>query len=225
MKKKLKIILNIIIWVFVLFAIAMTVIVFAATNNSSGVPTLFGKSVLAIQSDSMKPVFEKGDLIIDDYLTDEQKQSIQVGDIITYLVDLNGDGEEEVNTHRVVERHEEDGNVSYITKGDNIATNPSNDENPVLASAVLGQYHDFKIAGVGKVFTFLRTSMGFLVIIVLPLGLLFLYELYNFIMVMISVKGNKKLSAEQEEEIKARAIEEYLKQQSESASTDEEVNK
>jgi signal peptidase len=61
---------------------------------------------------------------------------------------------------------------------------------------------------------FLRSSLGFFLCIVLPLILFFLYELYRFIAILVTERAKKKpVSAETEEEIKRRAIEEYLKQQ------------
>ena len=113
-----------------------------------------------------------------------------------------------------MERYEEGGYTYYITKGDNNETNPVNDA-PIMHTYVLAKYTGTRLAGVGYVIDFLQTSTGFLCVIVLPLVVFFLFELYNFIALIIRMKGGNKISKEEEEEIKKRAVEEYLRKQQE----------
>ena len=83
---------------------------------------------------------------------------------------------------------------------------------------------DGKIGGLGNVISFLRSSLGFFLCIVLPLILFFLYELYNFITILVTERSKKVASAAaaiDEEEIKRRAIEEYLAKQK----NEEEIKK
>ncbi len=221
----LKITGNVILWLFVVFAIFVTVLVFSAQSNKDGLSSIFGKSLLTIQSDSMSPTFKTGDLIIGKVLTTEEKLNCQAGDVITYYTDLNGDGNDEINTHRIVDVYDEGGYVYYVTKGDNTVTNPVNDATPVVYTKVLAKYTGQELGGVGTIINFLQTSTGFLVVIVIPLVVFFLFELYNFIAVVIKVKTKGRLTADQEEEIKQRAIEEYLRQQGEAAPEEEEAKK
>ena len=75
---------------------------------------------------------------------------------------------------------------------------------------------DGKLGGVGNVISFLRSSLGFFLCIVLPLILFFLYELYHFISIIITEKAKKaaaNVAPIDEEEIKRRAVEEYLAKQ------------
>ncbi|HOA84402.1 MAG: signal peptidase I [Clostridiales bacterium] len=212
-KKWLGIAGNVLLWLFVAFSVVITVLVFAANADDDGIPSIRGKSPITIVSDSMSPTFKAGDLIIGNKLTDAEKPELEVGDIITYYVDLDGDGKKEINTHRIVDKYTDQGGyVYYVTQGDNTATNPTPDADPVVYYDVICRYTGTKIAGLGKVLSFLQTSRGFLICIVLPLLLFFIYELYRFISVVVEVKSKKgvKLTAEEEEEIKRRAIEEYL---------------
>ena len=101
-KKTLKIVLNVFIWAFVIFSLLMTVLALAAQSNADGVPTLGGKCFLSVSSDSMSPTFERGDLLISDMLTNEEKTSLQVGEVITFYSDLDGNGTTELNSHRIV---------------------------------------------------------------------------------------------------------------------------
>lgn len=213
LKRTLSIIGNTLLWIFVIFSLFMTILVFSSQGNKDGLPNIMGKSLVTIQTDSMYPTFKSGDLIIDEVLTNEQKSQLKVGDVITYYVDLNGDGNKELNTHRIVEVYEENGYTFYRTKGDNNDTNPVKDKDPVSSPYVLAKYTGTKLGGVGSVISFLQTSTGFLCVIVLPLVVFFLFELYNFIALIVRSKAKGKISAEEEEEIKKRAVEEYLRRQ------------
>ena len=224
-KKILKIALNVFIWAFVIFSLLMTVLALAAQSNADGIPSLGGKCFLTVSSDSMSPTFEKGDLIFSNMLTDEEKRDLKEGDVITFHADLDGNGSTELNSHRIVGiNYDAEGAVeSYVTKGDNAETNAMADVRPVNWRHVIAKWSEGdKIANVGSFVTFLQTPKGFLITIVLPLGIFFLYELYVFIKALLTLKNKKdgeaaKLTAEEEEAIKKKAIEEYLKQQQENA--------
>lgn len=220
-KKILKTIINVFIWIFVVFSVFMTILAFAAQSNSDGIPAIGGKSFLTVETDSMSPTFSSGDLIIGQMLTSAEKENLQVGDIITFYSDLDGNGTNEINSHRIVGiNYDEEGRVeSYVTRGDNKETNTENDKNPVAWQFVICKYTGTRVAKVGGFLSFLQTPKGFLIVIVLPLILFFLYEIYNFIMTLIGVKnlGKKHITAADEELIKQRAIEEYLAQQAQSA--------
>jgi signal peptidase len=214
-KKWLGIVGNVLLWLFVAFAVVITVLVFAANANKDGIPSIGGKSPISVLTDSMSPTFKAGDLIICDMLTDQEKSTLEIGDIITYYVDLNKDGVDEINSHRIVDKYDNGGYIYYVTQGDNTKTNPTPDSDPVVYYKVICKYTGQKIPGLGSFLSFLQTSKGFLLIIVLPLLLFFIYELYRFISTLLEVKGKKavKLSAAEEEAIKRKAIEEYLKSQ------------
>lgn len=225
MKKALKIVGNVILWLFVAFAAITMVFSLSAAANNDGVPSIFGKSLITIQSDSMNPTFKKGDLIFDDTLSGVEKMTLEIDDVITFKADLDGDGKDELNTHRIIDivdaggnsvKDDEDyyknNNVYYRTQGDNKETNATPDEHLVRHDTVVGKYTGAKLGGMGKVLDFLQSSTGFLVVIVLPLALFFIYELYNVISAIVATK-QKKISVADEEEIKRRAVEKYLRQQ------------
>ena len=82
--------------------------------------------------------------------------------------------------------------------------------------------------GIGGALDFLGSSIGFFLVIVLPMGLFFVYEVYNLIKIIMAHKLKEAkegaISSEQEEEIKRLAIEEYIKSQqnAEQSNTTEE---
>jgi signal peptidase len=217
-KKIAGIIGSVLIWVFVGFSFLITVLVFSSQGSADGIPSLFGKSLLTIQTPSMEDTYGVGDMVFMTKLSDTEKLQLKAGDIITYRapIDINGDGMiGDINTHRVVS-HDLDTGV-IITKGDNnhLQDNEGDDPYTIHRNDVIGICtEDEKLSGVGNVINFLRSSLRFFLCIVLPLILFFLYELYNFISVLVSERAKKApVSKETEEEIKRRAIEEYLKSQ------------
>lgn len=225
-KKILTIAGNVLIWLFVAFSLVITILVFSAQGSEDGVPSVFGKSLITISTDSMSPVYEAGDLVFMEKLDSEAVAGLKKGDIITFRtpVDINGDGMVgDLNTHRIEEV--QDANNRFVTKGDHNLIPDNEGDTPyyVHHSDVIGICtEDGKIKGLGNVISFLRSSLGFFLCIVLPLILFFLYELYNFITIIVTERAKRAtVSGESEEEIKRRAVEEYIKQQQ----NEEEIKK
>jgi signal peptidase len=204
MKSILKAIFNVIAWIVLVFALLVTILVFTADRNN-GVATLLGYMPLTVESDSMKPTFKTDDLIITKEIDDIA--TLQEGDVITFWTII--DGKKVKNTHRIIEIDNTDGTYSFITKGDN---NSLEDSLSVYPSDIIGKWTDIKISGMGGVMSFLRTKTGFFICILIPMALFFLFELYKLIVTIIEIK-RPAVAEIDEEEIKKRAIEEYLAEQ------------
>jgi signal peptidase len=191
-KKILSIVANVLVWAFVVVSLLITVMVFAAQNSEDGVPSLFGVSLINIETGSMKDTYFEGDLVFMTKLTREEKLNLQPGQIITFRtsIDINNDGKAgDINTHRIYEKIE--GTLSYVTIGDNnlIPDNQGNNPYTVHVDDIIGVCtEEGVLRGVGGVLKFLRSSLGFFLCIVLPLILFFLYELYRFITVLVAEK-------------------------------------
>lgn len=233
-KKTIDVIVNVILWLFVIFAVAVTIIAVSAGGNKKNIPTIGGTCYLSVQSDSMnakkpdwvkedKPYgFKKGDLIFGKYIADDADalSKVEEGDIITYEYDMNKDGvisPGEYNTHRVKSVRKTDGKVDYFeTIGDNEEFSHGKTEE-VSVSKVIAVYTGKKAAGLGSALGFLSSQLGFGLCILLPLALFFGYELFVFIKTLLKVKneGKKMITAEDEEAIKQRAVEEYLRRKQE----------
>ncbi len=247
MKKVLKIVLNVFIWLFVVFAIVVTVISLSASLGSTdGVPSVFGKSLMSVQSDSMAPAFRQGDMLIAEKPEDSVRITLKVGDVITYKKDINNDGVQEFQSHRIVKVLKSSTNspenviasekgkgydpstpgmenlttIFYVTQGDN-RTMSVVEDSPVKWNYVVCVWHDgdMVLGGMGAVVDFLGSSVGFLCVIVIPLAIFFIFELISFISTISTIRAEKRLkagvtegiSAEEEERIKQKAIEEYLR--------------
>lgn len=212
-KKVLKITGNVVLWLIVVFAVIVTIFAFAARNGEEGVPTIGKKCYLTVQSDSMKPTFKAGDMLISRYLVGSQDiGKLKVDDVITFRTTINGQAA--LNTHRIITVEDDGaGHVVYTTQGDNRETNFGTET--VRPSDVVAVWTGHKMAGVGKFISFMQTRLGFGLCIVLPMLLFFLYEVYRFIVAMFAVKnaGKKQITAADEELIKQKAVEEYLRQQ------------
>lgn len=239
-KRTVGIVVNVILWLFVIFSVGVTVMAVSASANKKGVPCLGGNCYLSVRSDSMnaeKPAwvsddapsgFSKGDMLIATYIVDNEEAiaALKVGDIITFEWDITNDGvisEGEYNTHRIVRiERRADGTVDYFeTQGDNTEYSRGQSER-VSPNHIIARYDGKKLAGVGSVMGFLQSSLGFGLCILLPLALFFLYELVVFIRTVLTVKneGKKIITEEDEEQIKRRAIEEYLRRQQEKDAAD-----
>ena len=207
MKKALKITLSVLAWVLLIFALLITILVFTSDKNN-GVPSLFGRMPLTVESGSMEPTFKEGDLIIAKEIDDIN--DLKVDDVISFWTNEIVEGENVINTHRIVEVVDENGTKSFKTKGDN---NDQADTYIVYPSKIIGKWRGTRLGGIGKVMKFLKTKTGFLVCILIPMAIFFLFELFKLIMVIIQMRQPAKLTETDEEEIKKRAIEEYLAEQ------------
>ena len=127
--------------------------------NSDEVPSIGGMFPMIVLTDSMYPEIESGDLII---CHDIEAEDVKVGDVITFY-DPMGNGVTVV-THRVMEINEENGTLSFITKGDN---NNVEDQKPVPEEKLIGIYRN-RVPAMGNVAMFMQTTPGLILCCVCP---------------------------------------------------------
>ncbi|MBQ7873785.1 MAG: signal peptidase I [Oscillospiraceae bacterium] len=208
-ESKGKRILNTIVNVILVLAIALAAIctyVSYVSTSGNGVPNVFGIRMFSIQTESMYPTLLPGDLIFDVGVKDPGE--LRKDDIITYWTVING--ERVLNTHRIFEIYDGGGYLIFATKGDN---NTSADPLTVHESEIVGKYA-FRVAGIGKVFDYLQTSTGFLIVIVIPVFLFFLFHLVQFFRVLFEYQNVKnRIKFEQERGRTEDLIEEQQKKQ------------
>ena len=224
-KKISSIVVNVLVWAFLIFATLVTVLTFVSLNAKDGVPSLFGKSFVSVQSPSMdgdkEGSFKQGDMLIVTKVTEDEALELTEGMIITYRapIDIDGDGQTgDINTHRIISKRVTDGGIVYYqTQGD---ANAHPDNYELRFTDVVAVYDgNSRLIGIGAVADFLKSPLGFFLIVVLPMALFFIYEVYNLIKIIMERKVKKAteaataVSAEAEEEIKRRAIQEYLAKQ------------
>ena len=188
-------IITIVLVIAIIFAIMCSYAAYT-TKAGSGVPSLFGIEPFAVQSDSMAPFFNKGDLVIDTKVKDPS--ALKEGDIITFWTVING--YKVLNTHRIVEVQDYGDHYYYVTKGD---ANPINDTVGVHSNDVVGQYKTH-IKKVGGVLDFLQTGKGFFCCIVIPVGIFFIYQLIAFFKTL-ALYRTEKIKFELQQEAAAAA--------------------
>lgn len=189
-QKALSAVINVILVLAIALAAVSTYVSYVSASGN-GVPSIFGIRVLSIQTESMYPTLMPGDLIFDTAVKDPA--DLKVGDIITYWTVING--ERVLNTHTVYEIYDGNGYLIFGTKGDN---NTAADPLTVHESEIVGKY-SFRIGGLGKVFDYLQTSTGFLLVVVIPVFIFFLFYLVQFFRVLFEYQNVKnRIKYEQE---------------------------
>ena len=189
-KKALNLVVNVVLVLAIALAALSTYVSYVSASGN-GVPSVLGIRMFSIQTESMYPTLNPGDLIFDKAVKDPS--ALQRGDIITYWTVING--ERVLNTHRIHEIYDGGGYLIFATKGDN---NTMADPLTVHESEVVGIYST-KVGGIGKVFDYLQTSTGFLIVVVVPVFVFFLYYLVQFFRVLFEYQNVKnRIKYEQE---------------------------
>jgi signal peptidase len=133
------------------------------------VPAVVGAEYsFVVLTASMTPAIAPGDVVIVD---DRDTATIAEGDVITFTRGTN----EVPVTHRVTAVTTSGGELAFETKGD---ANSDPDASVVVASNVLGTVI-FSIPFIGYVIQFTNTPYGFLALVVVPIGLLIVSELWT----------------------------------------------
>jgi signal peptidase len=123
-----------------------------------------------VLSGSMEPEIAAGDVVIVD---ERSTQAIEEGDIITFV---RGENSKPV-THRVAGIEERGDTTVFTTKGD---ANEDVDAQPIPAGNVIGEV-SVTIPYIGHVIQFAQRPVGFVLLVLLPLGLLGLSEVWTLV--------------------------------------------
>lgn len=234
LKKVLKIVGTTLLSLLIVLVLVFTLYAFNSKNND-GIPKFFGKSYLTILSNSMDVAleeydskgFERGDMIVIERYQwyEAAEKQFEPGDIITFE-GYDDEGRKILITHRIKEvKTEEVNTVYYITQGDvyysqgRPATVESGYAEKVYSSKVVGK-HVKTIPNVGWIFIFLQSSLGFLLAIVLPLLILFIIEIFNFVKVYKEYKLEKNPSSQASPEDLQKEIERLKAQLEQKASNE-----
>lgn len=194
-------------WIFKLFnaaAIALIlvsvfVLLSVVLTPAGQVPQVLGYSVFRVMTGSMEPEIRENSLLV---VKKTPPEDIVPGDVISFFSPdpmLEG----AVNTHRVVRVEKENGRIQFITKGD---ANVIEDTYPVDASALVGKAV-FKSYWLGKTVSLLANPLVFGIIILLPLLIILLMNLYR------AVRIAADIAKKEEEEAVRKALEEIKAKQ------------
>jgi signal peptidase len=177
-----------IIFVFCIILIAFLLFSMIQSKSSGGPPSILGYQMYIVAGGSMSPTFDAGSLAI---LESVEPQDIEVGDVITY----KAPNEKLATTHRVMKVHNEEGQISFTTRGD---ANDVDDANPVPAGHVVGRVI-YTVPYLGLLMDFSQTKKGLLILVIIPGTLLIISELRNLI--KHAEQSDKKKTDKSAEEI------------------------
>lgn len=137
-------------------------------TNKDEIPDFGGRLPLIVLTDSMYPEIKSGDVIICKTI---EAEDVEVGDVISFY-DPESRGTAVV-THEVIEIIDEDGKLSFRTKGIN---NNAEDRLPVSADKVIAEYTGIRIPAAGHIAIFMQSTAGLIVCVVLPIILFVGYD-------------------------------------------------
>lgn len=155
-----------------IFMLAAAVLIsnFYYRNNPEYLPGIGPYKMLLVLSDSMKPVFAAGDVII---VNTSGKSGYGENDIVTFW---RSKTPPLLLTHRITGAEKIAGQVYYSTRGD---ANNTADGAAVRQDQILGKYL-FKIPYGGHVVNFVHTGPGFTLLILVPFFITAVHELKNY---------------------------------------------
>ena len=177
-----------------IIAAAIFVLCIVLMTTPGKPPQIMGYTALRITTGSMAPTYGIDTMVI---VKDTKASEIQEGDVISfYSTDPSLDGA--VNTHRVVEVHEENGARTYVTKGDknNVVDAYDVEEKYLIGKVVYAS----KL--LGKLSRLVSNPIVFLAVILIPLAVILISNLVNTLVLA------KKIAREEEETAVREAIKE-----------------
>lgn len=142
-------------------------------------PSLVGADyALVVQSGSMEPAIGTGSVV---FVTEASPERVEEGDVITFADQGRG-----LITHRVIEKHQAEKSLRFITQGD---ANEEPDASPVYRRDLVGKVMEVDAPGggtallsvplVGYVVAFGQTRMGYASMVLAPTMLLIFSELWS----------------------------------------------
>ncbi len=164
------------------FVFGLIIFISVLRANQGEVPSVFGFSVMRVQTGSMEPELRTGCIIISRKVRQEE---LEIGDIISFYSNdpdprING----RVETHRIVERHYLlGGEREFITKGD---ANPSDDSSPVLYKSIIGKVIVNLGVASGSVLGILQNPKVIFFLIILPLIFITFSEAVNLVNLIVN---------------------------------------
>ncbi len=157
----------------VIIAVALVVLLRVVFTPAGEVPSIGGYSFLRTLTGSMEPAIPVHSLVV---VQETPAEELQVGDIITY-VSTSSSLEGSLNTHRITQVNNNDGKITFRTKGD---ANAVEDNETISPENVVGRVV-FVSTAVGVVASLLSNPLLFFPLIIIPLAILLAIEIRKLI--------------------------------------------
>ena len=179
MKKIIKVISNCFVGLIIVVLLVLLLMNFSSKDD--GLVKFGNYSLLDVNGNSMKPKLKNGDLIAIDR---NLKEKYSVGDIVSFLVEV--DDEYMIVTHRIETVEKINDIVRYTTKG---IHNDEADSWMIKNNEIIGEYKGFRVPLIGYLVRGSRTEIGYLLLVVVPLGVVLLFSVYELIKEISKKKG------------------------------------
>lgn len=217
---------RVITWVLIAFTVTMlafTIITLAMGRKNT---SLFGHKAYVVLTDSMSkdpaggPTFDAGDLIV---CREVDPETLEVGDIISFTcMDQTSEAYGQVITHKICEKTTDpSGDPVFRTCG---TTTGAMDKELVYYNHVLGEY-SFSIPNLGGFIQWLRTPLGYVLVIGLPFGALIATQVVNVIRSWKALKAHERDELDSEREQLAAEREEMSRMMEELQRMREEMGR
>lgn len=141
-------------------------------------PGQLGYDIRIVESGSMEPTISTGAVVLT-----RPAASYQVGDVVTYQRRTDASA----TTHRLIAETTVAGESTFITQGD---ANNVADVEPVQVVEIAGLVW-LDIPYLGYVLSFFRSPFGFLVLVLVPAGLIVWEQIKRIRRVVVEVKQTK----------------------------------
>ena len=239
-KKIINLIVMIVEIIIIIAGIALSIaVIFGSKTKADELGE--GYNITTVLTDSMNGTitdeFEissfrpKADLLVIKSISEEEIKELEVGDVITYVGKVGG--EKQLISHRIIKKEEQEisgiKNWVFYTLGDKVRTDDETNNLAISEKIYSGNIEGKvvkKISGIGNIVYWFQDSTHFLWAVVIPLAILLAYNIYLFIKLIVdfrikkakeegqmAVEAIKAQNTIDEEEIKRKAIEEYLAKQ------------
>lgn len=202
-KKILSILTGVVIAIFLVIAlIALIVTVVYRTRGEDA--EILGYQFRIVVSGSMGETIEEGSLVVIDTVGsgDEFYDDLEVGDIVTFYWFNTADADDVIVTHRIIEIEEtSDGARTFTLQGD---APEATDTQRITEDEIIGKVIWWSYP-LGAVLTFLRSSAGIVVCLILPAALIMIYEVFRIVRLVREGKNEQKREndAARDEEIES----------------------
>lgn len=194
-KKIISVLTGIVIAIFLVIAlIALVVTVVYRTRGEDA--EILGYQFRIVVSGSMEPAIPQDSLVVIDTVGsgDSFYDDLAVGDVITFYWFNTANVDDVIVTHRIIAIDPpatEGGNYTFTLQGDAV----DGDTQVITQDEIIGRVV-WSSYPLGCVLTFLRSSAGIGVCLILPAALIMIYEVYRIIRLVREGKAEQKREKE-----------------------------
>lgn len=183
--------------VVAVFALAVTLVYRVQGETAE----LFGYQLRVVTSGSMEPNIKQGALVAIRTAEEGDEsfyEDLEVGDVLTFYW-FNGatSADEVVVTHRIVNIQESDGRYVFTLRGDAVENDTqtiAGDSGNIIGKVTWDSYV------VGRILTFVRSSVGIVCCLILPAAVVICFEVVRIVKLVREGKEEQKKEKAQEEE-------------------------